>query len=224
MRESMMNNLIKKSLCLSVFAYVGFIGAADASVLGQVQTAPLKTMSLQMVSTEANGTQAQEFIDKMGQRAIGFLSNTSLSHDQKQQEFKKLLESSFDMKTIGRFALGRYWKVATPAQQGEYLKLFQNLIVKVYSSRFNDYKGQGFDVASFRADGSQDFLVNSFIIPEGGSKVKVDWRVRQSNGSYKIIDVIIEGVSMSLTQRSDFASVIQRGGGNVETLLEHLRK
>jgi len=54
--------------------------------------------------------------------------------------------------------------------------------------------------------------------------VKVDWRVRNSNGTLQIIDVVIEGVSMSLTQRSDFSSVIQRGGGNVEALLEHLRK
>ena len=79
-------------------------------------------------------------------------------------------------------------------------------------------------VSGFRDDGKKDILVNSYIVPKGGSKVKVDWRVREKNGKMKIIDVIIEGVSMSLTQRSDFSSVIQRGGGKIEVLLEHLRK
>ena len=66
--------------------------------------------------------------------------------------------------------------------------------------------------------------MNSSIIPNGGSKIKVDWRVREKNGQMKVIDVVIEGVSMALTQRSDFSSVIQRGGGKIDVLLEHLRK
>ena len=72
--------------------------------------------------------------------------------------------------------------------------------------------------------GKNDVLVTSYIVPDAGSKVQVDWRVRNKNGSYQIIDVIIEGVSMTMTQRSDFSSVIQRGGGDFEVLLAHLRK
>ena len=98
------------------------------------------------------------------------------------------------------------------------------MIVSLYSSRFGAYNGEKFDVSGFRGDGKKDILVTSFIVPDDGSKVKVDWRIREKNGQMKIIDVIIEGVSMSLTQRSDFSSVIQRGGGKVEALLKHLRK
>ncbi len=171
-----------------------------------------------------DGQKAQSFIDNMGMTAIAFLSNKSLSQSQKENEFRNLLKDSFDMKTIGRFAMGRYWKGASVSQKKEYLKLFEKMIVEVYTARFNDYKGQKLDVISSRPDGSKDYLVNSNIVPNSGSKIKVDWRVRNTNGEYKIIDVIIEGVSMSLTQRSDFSSVIQRGGGNVEILLSHLRK
>ena len=98
------------------------------------------------------------------------------------------------------------------------------MIVRVYSSRLNEYNGEGFEVKSFRDTGKNDILVTSYIVPNGGSKVQVDWRVREKNGSMKIIDVIIEGVSMSLTQRSDFSSVIQRGGGDVDVLIQHLKK
>ena len=175
-------------------------------------------------SARADGPEAQKFISVMGDKAISFLSNNSLSQPDKEKEFAKLLNRNFDMETIGRFALGRYWNSATDAQKSEYQKLFKNMIVRIYAGRFNGYNGHGFDVASFKDSGKKDILVTSYIVPNGGSKVQVDWRVRSNKGQYKIIDVIIEGVSMSLTQRSDFSSVIQRGGGKIEVLLDHLRK
>ena len=169
------------------------------------------------------GEAAQKFISQMGDKAISFLSNDALTQTQKESEFRKLINQHFDMSTIGRFALGKNWKNATKQQQAEYQRLFNDLVVKVYAGRFNEYKGEGFDVGSFQNSGKKDILVTSYIVPNNGSKVQVDWRVRNKNGQYKIIDVIIEGVSMSLTQRSDFSSIIQRGGGDIEVLLSHLR-
>lgn len=171
-----------------------------------------------------DNAKAKSFIDKMGSDAISFLDDKSISQSQKQDKFRVLLNQNFDMNTIGRFALGKNWRSASESQQKEYLNLFEDMVVRVYSSRFNDYNGQNFKVASARDIGKSDILVTSYIVPPSGSKVQVDWRVRNKNGSYKVIDVIIEGVSMSLTQRSDFSNVIQRGGGNIEVLLNHLRK
>lgn len=179
---------------------------------------------LYIVSTDQVGKGAQEFIDGMAQRAINFLGDEKLDQDQKQGKFRTLLQDSFDMETIGRFALGRYWRVATPEQRKEYQRLFRDMVVKVYSDRFKEYKGQKVDVRSVRVDGEKDALVTSFIVAEDGPEVQVDWRVRYKDGRYRIIDVIVEGVSMSVTQRSDFASVIQRGGGDVEVLLAHLKQ
>lgn len=179
---------------------------------------------LYVVSTDQVGKGAREFVDGMAQRAINFLGDEKLDQDQKQSKFRTLLQDSFDMETIGRFALGRYWRVATPGQRKEYQRLFRDMVVKVYSDRFKEYKGQKVDVRSVRVDGEKDALVTSFIVSEDGPEVQVDWRVRYKDGKYRIIDVIVEGVSMSVTQRSDFASVIQRGGGDVEVLLAHLKQ
>jgi phospholipid transport system substrate-binding protein len=179
---------------------------------------------VQVVAGEKVNDGARDFIDSMGKQAISFLGNESYSQAQKEAEFRRLLKNSFDMKTIGRFALGRYWSTATAQQQQEYLRLFEDMVVGVYAQRFNEYKGQALDVTSYRPDGDKDTLVTSYIVdPNGTGKFQVDWRVRSKAGSYKIVDVIIEGVSMSLTQRSDFSSVIQRGGGDVQSLLVHLR-
>jgi phospholipid transport system substrate-binding protein len=159
----------------------------------------------------------------MGKTAISFLSNDALSKNQKREKFRVLLKKNYDMKTIGRFALGRNWSLATDAQQVEYLKLFEKMVVDVYSQRFDEYKGQLFEVRSSQAVGKKDQLVNTVILPDSGPEIDVDWRVRHKNGKSQIVDVVIEGVSMSLTQRSDFSSVIQRGGGTIEPLLENLR-
>ena len=169
---------------------------------------------------------SKSLIEDISTRGIGFLSDKSLGEKKRESEFRDLLNDSFDMKTIGRFALGRYWRGTTDAQKKEYQKLFNELIVRVYTARFKEYDGQKLEVAGARKDSANDdVIVKSLIIPNsGGQKVAVEWRVRQKNGKFKVVDISVEGVSMALTQRSDFASVIQRGGGDVEALLAHLRK
>lgn len=179
---------------------------------------------VQVVALDAvNLTSAQAFVDEFAGEAIGFLSDASLTPEAKADKFKVLLQSRFDMDAIGRFAMGRHWNTATSEQQTEYLSLFKKMIVDVYTRRFNDYQGQVLKVESSRAEGEFDAIVASVISQPSGEDILVDWRVRYKNGSYKVIDVIVAGVSMSLTQRSDFAAVIQRGGGDVNVLLAHLR-
>ncbi len=167
---------------------------------------------------------AEDFVDKMASDAIAFLGNADLSDTQKQKKFRQLLTKSFDMSTIGRFALGRYWRTASAEQRKEYQSLFRDMIVDVYSRRFGEYDGQVLEIRSSRKDSEKDVTVQSFIVPETGQEIQVDWRVRYKNGQYKVIDVMVEGVSMALTQRSDFSSVIQRGGGELSVLIAHLRE
>lgn len=192
-----------------------------------VDTAPSSNATSASVASVQSAEAAQgafKFVQDTAERGLKFLSNPNADTAVKKQEFKKLLDNNFDLDTIGRFALGTYWRSATPAQQKEYLTLFRRMVVDVYTARFNDYKGQKFEAKSFRAVSQTDTLVTSYIIPADGSQnIQVDWRVRNKGGSYKIVDVLVSGVSMSVTQRSDFASVIQRGGGNVDVLLQHLR-
>lgn len=167
---------------------------------------------------------AKSFIDKMAHRALGFLADSGMTQDQKRREFGKLLQDSFDMDTIGRFTLGRYWRVSTKQQRDEYLRLFKVMVVNVYSSRFKEYTGQRFEVRGARQDGDKDAVVSSFLIPQEGPEIQIDWRVRRKDGRYKVVDVLVEGVSMSVTQRSDFAAVIQRGGGDVQVLISYLKQ
>ncbi|PZO86799.1 MAG: toluene tolerance protein [Micavibrio aeruginosavorus] len=216
---------IFKTLTLTTAA-AAIVLSASASyatdVRVQQQGGLMTEVAASAASSEVEG--AKNFIAGMGERGINFLGNQNMSMEAKKAEFSKLLNDSFDMNTISRFSLGQYWRAATPAQQKEYQKLFNTMVVKVYSNRFSEYKGQKFEVRNARKENEKDAIVTSYIVPTSGPEVRVDWRVRAKGATYKVVDIIVEGVSMGQTQRADFSSVIQRGGGNVEALLEHLRK
>ncbi len=192
----------------------------EHSAQRMTNTTPLKVQ----VNTPSISEESQAFIKDIAERGIGFMANKELNGETRKKEFRKMLEENFDMKTIGRFALGKYWRQASKDQQKEYLVLFENMIVNVYSRRFGEYNGEKFEVLSSRAQGTSDAIVASQIVPANGSPIAIDWRVRKKDGHFVVIDIIVSGVSMALTQRSDFSAVIQRGGGKIDVLLEHLRK
>lgn len=214
MNSTKIRNILMGAAALAVLAAPAFAAQPDLR-----QAAPTSFITVAAAADQG----AQDFIAKMGDRGINFLGNQTMSMDAKKTEFSQLLTQSFDMATIGRFALGSNWKAASAAQQEEYQRLFKQMIIKVYSKRFSDYKGQKFEVRSSRKDNDKDTTVTSYIVPTDGPQVRVDWRVRNKGGSYKVVDIVVEGVSMAQTQRADFSSVIQRGGGGIEPLLKHLR-
>jgi phospholipid transport system substrate-binding protein len=231
-RIKIINKLLVISFCLFFVLQSGHANAISKNVILE-QPANFHTNFLVIAGSKGDAVSAdrvkiaegaEKFIDKMASKALSFLSNESLSQDKKRIEFEALLNESFDMKTISRFSLGRYWRVSSDQQKKEYQKLFREMVIDVYSARFLEYSGQEFETRGYRPDGTKDTIVNSFVITDKGPDVQVDWRVRFKNGKYQVVDVIVEGVSMSVTQRSDFASVIQRGGGDIKVLLAHLRE
>lgn len=200
-------------LAAPVAASSGGVAVPQAGLAVEVSTSP-----------DSFERGAQNFIDGVAKRGISFLSNKDMSDGQRRGAFRSLLRDSFDLDTIGRFALGRYWRVATPSERAEYQRLFEKMVIDVYAERFGSYDGQKLQVANAKTASETDAIVVTYIVPaNGGEKVRVDWRVRKTGARYRVVDVIVEGVSMGVTQRSDFSAVIQRGGGEVTALLKHMR-
>ena len=175
-------------------------------------------------ASAADTEQAELFITDLGDRTIEILEQPDLTVEEATSRFREVFSSNFDIPTIGRFVLGRYWRTATPTQRDEFLELFRELIVETYARRFTEYSGQSFRVLGSRDLSERDAMVSTAIVaPDGGTIATIDWRVRQRDGRQRIIDVVVEQISMGVTQRSDFDAVIQRGGGNIDTLLDALR-
>jgi phospholipid transport system substrate-binding protein len=172
----------------------------------------------------AAATDPAGFVTELGQKTLEII-NQRPAKAERDQRFRAILHEGFDMEALSRFVLGPYWRSATDAQRKEFMNLFEDWIVSAYGERFSQYSGEQFKVVGQRPEGENATLVNSQIIrPNGGPPIKVDWRVSKSGGEYKINDVVVEGISLMVTQRQEFSSVIQRNGGQLEALLKILRQ
>ena len=162
-------------------------------------------------------------ISNLGNRALEVLGKNA-PQSQRVARFRELLREDFDVPEISRFVLGRYWNVATEEQRAEFVKLFEEYIALAYSTRLAEYTGETFKVTGSRPDADGAVVSSQILRPAGAAPVKVDWRLTGRNGVYKISDVSVDGISMAVTQRSEFAAVIQHNGGQVQGLITMLRE
>ena len=167
-----------------------------------------------------------QVITTLAEKALAEIKKNSAARPQMEATFKTLLETYFDVPSISRFVLARYWKVATEAERAEFTKLFEQLVVQSYAARFSEYSGETFKINNVTKNQPDpgDAVVHSTIGAAGQEPVRADWRLKDSGGRYRIVDVKIEGVSMVQTFRDEFASVIRTNGGTVNGLNEALRK
>ncbi len=169
--------------------------------------------------------EARNFIDALADKAIAALTVKDITREERFRRFRVLLNEHFAVKTIGQWVLGRHWRQATKEEKQEYLRLFEDLIVDTYADRFKRYSGEKLAITDATLKGKKDITVSTLISrPAGGQPIRVDWRVRHVGEIKRIVDVIVEGVSMGQTQRSEFASVIRANGGGMKGLLDQLRR
>ena len=166
---------------------------------------------------------ASVFMNELWHHAVEVLSK-KLPQSERLTRFRELFHADFDGPGIARFVLGRYWRSASEQEQQEFLRLFEDYVVFVYGTRLSNFNGETFRVRSSRTDESGTVVSSDIVGPSGEAPIKVDWRLITDKGAFKINDVVIEGISMLVTQRSEFASVIQRHGGQVGGLLTMMKE
>ena len=144
-----------------------------------------------------------------------------------EQDLLAALEEGTDLTLLGRLVLGRYWRDANPQQRTMYLHLFRRYMVQTFVQRLRQYvsndpgqRAPAFQVVASRPVGNWDILVQSRVLPPGSQPLRVDWRLRDRPEGPVVIDLIIEGISLLVTQRSEFAAVLERAG--VDGLLAEL--
>ena len=170
------------------------------------------------------GQDAEKFVQGLAGQAITTIADRQLSDGERAIRFRNLFVSHFDIPEIGRFVLSRYWRQATPEQQQEFLKLFEDLSVVTWSKRFKEYNGETLEPTGAGKDGERGWLVESRIVRNQGPSIPIQWRLRQGDDmAFRIVDIIVDGVSMAITHRSDYAAAMQANGGKVDSLLATMR-
>lgn len=198
------------------------VAAASTALLTATVHVPTAALAYAQTATQED---AINLVDQLGQKAVKLLSNDSLDDQAKREGFNALIDQDFDMPLIGKFVLGKHWRKATDEQKAEYQSLFKQYIVATYQKRIGDYSGENLKIIKAKPLNKKEFLVHSEIVRPKGPPVKLDWRVRRSKtgDGQKIIDIVVENVSMALTHREEFSAVISRNSAGVDGLIKKLR-
>lgn len=194
------------------------------ALIGIVPTPP--------AAAQTSPDQASKFVEALGSRAVTLLAKYGNGDARRlQSELQTLIHEGFDLDMISHFALGAAWQTATPAQRQEYQTLFAAWTAESYARRLGGDKGGSLTVLGARAGSDEhgpttaDAIVRTRINRANGTSIDADLRVRDTAGGMKIVDVSMGGVSMDVTQRDEFAAVIQREGigGLIRELKTHVR-
>lgn len=167
---------------------------------------------------------ATSFIQATGEELVAAINASGVGLPQRRERVAAILRRSVDVEGVGRFILGRWWRTATAEQQAEYLRLFEEVLIRNLSARFGEFQGVRFAVGRSQARTEEDALVNTVIERPGSPAFALDWRVAEVSGQPKIVDVIAEGTSLRLTTRSEYSSVITRNGNAIPPLLAAMRQ
>ena len=162
-------------------------------------------------------------VSMLADAAIAVLVDPALDRDGRQQRFRVLLNDGFDLEAIGRFVLGRYWPSATDQERVQFRELFESFLITSYVSKLETYSGESLKVTATRKTEADRAMVSSRLELPTGEPIRVEWHMRQGDAGWQIVDVVIEGVSLAVTIRSEFTSVIRTRGG-LAGLLERLRQ
>ncbi len=160
----------------------------------------------------AHAETPSQFVASLGNSAIHTMVDEGLTDEERIRKFHVLLVDRFDLPLIGRYVLGVHWRRASPEQRIEFSGLFEEYLVGICASGLGRYDGESLSVKSTHAAG-KDTIVTTEVHGPRIPKLKVDWRIRRDTGNYKVVDIIVEVVSLVIIQRDQFASVIRRSGG-----------
>ncbi len=159
------------------------------------------------------GESPRAIVEKMSRAAVDILGDKSLSSDEKRHRLEDLAYANVDFETMSRLVLARLWGQLSPAQQTEFVKLFREHLALTYGRNIESYNNEKVQVVSDHDEGRGDWTVKTKILRGGGSAdALVDYRLRQENDAWRIIDIVIERVSLVANFRSQFQEIVSSGG------------
>ena len=169
-----------------------------------------------------DAAQATTLVQTLGSQLVAIVNGNGTAAE-KQARVAPLMERDVDVDGIARFCLGRFGRAATPQQQQDYVRAFHKVMLSSITTRLGEFRGVTFAMTqTVQREGAT--LVGTRITRPNQEPAQVQWVVDQVDGQPKIVDLIAEGTSLRLTQRSDYGSFLSRNGGNLEALVAAMRR
>lgn len=165
-------------------------------------------------------TDATSFVQGVVERVISLIEANPTT-EARRDEFRGMLTEVASMPQIGKFAAGRNWRAMNPAQQGRYETVFVDYIATIYARRFEEYSGETLTVTGSQDLGKRGVIVKSEVARPGAQPIRIEWLVSDRSGATRVDDIVIEGISLAITQREEFAAMLSQTG-DIEAFLAEL--
>lgn len=166
-----------------------------------------------LTPTTARAGVERDLIAGLAGAAEPVLNDKAISASTRTQELRTVLRSAFDKNQMAQSMLGRYWRQADASQRAELVGLLETYLIDAYAGRMNSIDG----TVHFQIDGERQIgprtIVDSQVLRPNAPPVAVAWQVETISGNAVVTDITVEGVSLVVSQRADFASIIRSQGG-----------
>lgn len=169
------------------------------------------------------GMLAADFVRRSGNE-LAALANAAASEEGRVR-MQAFIDRVADVDGVARFCLGRFWAAASNDQRRTYLALFHRVLTHDVTSWLGNHRQDAAHVTIGRPRAAGDGIDVPTIVERGAdAPAHVTWVVTTSAGDPKIVDLVVEGVSMRLTVRNDYASFVEHNNGSIEALIEALER
>ena len=167
--------------------------------------------------------QAEAFIENLGSNIIQVV-NEKITVSEKQRKLRKLFQNNANTMTIARAALGSKWRTLSAGTRLDFANAFTDYLVKKYGKQFDEFRGASLVLERSVDAGKRGVLVNTRLIMPGTSPVSIKWQVWQKTDSFKLIDIIIEDISMLTMEREEIKNRLTVQKGSIQSLINDLQK
>ena len=173
-------------------------------------------------SSNTNLSKSRLFIESLGQEVLTKIASKNITEKQRERNFRELYTRAFDNNYISQFVLGRHWKKINKKTQEEFVKSFNEYLIMIYAPKFKGWSGK-FKTIDSQVENNMYVVAMQLVTNSNSStSLNLDWRMILKNKEFKILDVNIDGVSMLVTQRAEFSSVIKNHPLGVKGLIKQM--
>jgi phospholipid transport system substrate-binding protein len=164
------------------------------------------------IASADDATQARAVIEKTVDDVLAILRDPAKNAAQRRSALEDMANDRFDFPTMARLVLARSWKDLKPPQQQEFVEEFRTYLANDYGSRIERYEQEEVEVLGARVEPRGDVTVKTKIVGGENDGALVDYRMRRNSAEWRIIDVVIEGISLVANFRDQFRDVMGREG------------
>lgn len=154
----------------------------------------------------------REVVTETMRQVLEVLREGSLSRVERRDRLEQIARTRFDVDTTSRLVLGRSWRRFSPVQREEFRREFERYLLRSYGDRIDRYNQENVKVEGERREPRGDVTVRTRIVGGEFDGASVDYRMRQRDGKWRVIDVVVEGISLVANYRDQFKQVLARGG------------